>query len=531
MKNKIFLWLSLLITLSVILYSCRNEDLAKDEANPQRNNADFFKHKSSIYSKAGVDYISILEAYNIQTNFIAQMPDQKGMPIWDKMQVVDTETTTGLMIPLSHDNETMSSILFATLDDRNEITGVKDYDNTLLKNIVYDESIDHDFREQMFRTFMLMDNHTFGTERFTNIPRDLFKGMKYDEENGRIWIKDFNITSAEVVPNEAAKMLYIENCGSSWSCKNHETWSKCDHCPACYTTSCSISVIWIPDESFPGSPSFPGGGGGGGGTPGSGGIPPKDPCALSTEVFYRMAPGCSGGGVDPDLDLGDDPCLKTQTLLNDANAQQAIADVTEQAKKAANDINEGEIGRIEKNGQFTAADVSADHHVTFNNINGAKGIYHSHTFNGAKMHSPPDINFVLSLANDPSNALNLGDAYVGMIGAEKCYPATAGCYRMRHYLIRFIGTASDLATSFTEDQMKKFNKDYRDREHELTEILPYVDFLGDELNNKGVEKLFFDTLAKMGLTGKVMLQRIDDDGTVNNINLDANGVPTAMPCP
>lgn len=41
MKNKFFLWLSLLITLSIGSYSCRNEDFAKDEANPQRNNADF----------------------------------------------------------------------------------------------------------------------------------------------------------------------------------------------------------------------------------------------------------------------------------------------------------------------------------------------------------------------------------------------------------------------------------------------------------------------------------------------------------
>jgi hypothetical protein len=529
MKNKFFLWLSLLITLSVVLHSCRNEDFAKSETNPQRNNADFFKHKSSIYSKAGVDYISILEAYNTQTNFIAQMPDQKGMPIWDKMQVVDTETTTGLMIPLSYDNETMSSILFATLDERNEITGVKDYDNALLKNIVYDERIDLNFREQMFRTFMHMDNHTFGTERFTNIPNDLFKGLKYDNENGRIWIKDFNISSVQVVPNETAKFLYIEDCGPVWSCKNHETWSNCDHCAACFTTGCGYTVIWIPDESFPGSPSFPGGaGGGGGGTPGSG-TPPKDPCTFNAEVFYRMLSGCSGGGVNPDLDLTDDPCLETQALLNNPKAQQAIADVTVQAKKAALDINEGEIGRIEKNGEFYPADVSDDHHVTFNDITGAKGIYHSHTFNGAKMHSPPDIFSIFNFAKEQSST-NHGDAYVGMIGAIKCYPATTNCYRMRHYLIRFIGTASDLSKVITEDEMKKFNKDYRDREHELTEILPYVDFLGDELNNKGVEKLFFETLAKMGLSGKVMLQRIDDDGTINNINLDANGIPQDMPC-
>ena len=140
--RKMILRLFAVIAFVATLCSCRNEDFANPETNNRRNNADFFKHKSSVYSKAGIDYISILEAYNTQTDFIAQMPDQKGIPIWDKMQVVDTETTTGLMIPLSHDNETMSSILFATLNDRNEVTGVKDYDNVLLNNIAYDEGID-----------------------------------------------------------------------------------------------------------------------------------------------------------------------------------------------------------------------------------------------------------------------------------------------------------------------------------------------------------------------------------------------------
>ncbi|WP_449399395.1 hypothetical protein [Chryseobacterium wanjuense] len=134
----------------------------KGEPDPQRNNANFFKHSSSLHAKYGIDYISILEAYNKENNFLSTMPDQKGMPIWDKMPIVDTENSTGLMIPLSHDNETMSSVLFATLDDRNSVTGLKDYDNALLKNIVYDEGISRDFREQIFYTFMYMDNKTFG---------------------------------------------------------------------------------------------------------------------------------------------------------------------------------------------------------------------------------------------------------------------------------------------------------------------------------------------------------------------------------
>lgn len=309
MRKKIILKLSLLTVFLALLWSCRNEDLASGETKPQRNTTGFFRHASSCATaKSGVDYISILEAYNRESDFLSSMADQQGMLIWDKMQIVDADHATGLIIPLSHDNETTSSVLFAILDDKNSVTGIKDYDNALLESIVYNEGIDIKLREKMFYTFMYMDNRTFGNELFTNIPKGMMDDLKYDKEHGRIWIKDFE--EPKHVHSETSKMLYIESCGSSWSCKNHESWSKCDHCPACYTSSCSTTVIWIPDESFPGSPGMPGGGGGGGPS-----IPPKDPCGLTT-VFYRLAPGCSGGNTDlPELD----PCERYQLPIDNSN--------------------------------------------------------------------------------------------------------------------------------------------------------------------------------------------------------------------
>ncbi|PTT74096.1 hypothetical protein [Chryseobacterium sp. HMWF035] len=252
---------------------------------------------------------------------------------------------------------------------------------------------------------------------------------------------------------------------------------------------------------------------------------PLDPVAV-----YNPCP--IGVPTSPNIPNLSNPCEKTKNMLKDPKVQLAIDDITKQAKKAALDINEGEIGRIEKNGMFYPADVSEDHHVIFNNIAGAKGAYHNHTYKGAKIHSPKDIFSILSFAHVQPTVANYGDAYIGMIGAEKCYPDVSGCFRMFHYIIRFGGITADLSKNFTEDEMKKFNKDYRDREHELAETLPYVNFLGDiTLNKKGYEKLFFETLHNMGLSGKVILQRVDDDGTVNNINLDANGIPEAIPCP
>ena len=58
----------------------------------------------------------------------------------------------------------------------------------------------------------------------------------------------------------------------------------------------------------------------------------------------------------------------------------------------------------------------------------------------------------------------------------------------------------------------------------------YSNSSGD-LNEKGVERLFFDTLANMGLTGKVVLQRIENSGIVYNVTQDSAGTITATPCP
>lgn len=181
---------------------------------------------------------------------------------------------------------------------------------------------------------------------------------------------------------------------------------------------------------------------------------------------------------------------------------------------------------------FYVADVSEDHHVIFNDISGAKGAYHNHTYKGAKIHSPEDIFSILGFAQVQPTVANYGDAYIGMIGAEKCYPDVPECFRMFHYIIRFSGTTADLSKNFTEDEMKKFENKFIDREGELKEKLPYVNFLGDiTLNKKGYEKLFFETLNNMDLSGKIILQRVDDDGIIYNINLDANGMPKATPCP
>ncbi|HCA07877.1 hypothetical protein [Chryseobacterium sp.] len=52
----------------------------------------------------------------------------------------------------------------------------------------------------------------------------------------------------------------------------------------------------------------------------------------------------------------------------------------------------------------------------------------------------------------------------------------------------------------------------------------------NKLNSKGLEKIFFSTLKRMGLENKVVLQKINENNSVSTINLNSNGATDAVPC-
>ena len=145
------------------------------------------------------------------------------------------------------------------------------------------------------------------------------------------------------------------------------------------------------------------------------------------------------------------------------------------------------------------------------------------------MLSPPDILALFNYAMNFNNG-NTGDAFFGMVGSDIC-TACPGGYKYYNYVIRFNGTYQELAALvFANWDRETLRDTYRTRASELSDNSLYYDYQLENLKNIGLEKLFFDTLKNMSIENKVTLQRIDDDGTVQNITLE-NNEPKATPCP
>lgn len=530
MKRKIILSLSFLIVFLAILWSCHNEDFTKGETNPQRNNANFFKHsqKGGMNARAGIDYISILEAYNRETDFLSKMPDQKGMPIWDKMYEVVTENAVGLMIPLSYDGKTMSSILFATLDGKDEVTGVKDYDNALLESIVYDQTISVENRERLFLTFMHMDNRTFGNERFIGIPNDLFVGKKSNDEYGIMWIRDIK-PSPKVTTQQEGKLMIIESCFIALHCTHHgDPKSICDAedgCTDCGTTFCTYEIIGTADDPFPSSPGGGGGcfscGSGGNGGGGGGGTPspnvPSNPCGSSfNNVFYRLAPGCGGGGGNPDLPSLDDPCEKIKNMFASIKFKEKVTAI-DKPEVFDYDHEMGFASAYPVNTTVTDTQYQpmentlGTHNVKLPDGNQYFGYIHSHNneSNGGtpiKIFSPSDlITFLTNCIRNADEHGSIGDAYCMVITSEG------------NYMLQYSGTGD---YSIGPNQVSNWKTWYLKKYTQLAE--------NEELTQSNIEKTFAQFLAEsVNIPGLEVYHIEKNSGKASKLN--TNGTKT--PCP
>lgn len=223
-----------------------------------------------------------------------------------------------------------------------------------------------------------------------------------------------------------------------------------------------------------------------------------------------------GGGGPSEPETPKTPCEKTKDIVNNPKMQAGLQELKTQSTQG------GEKGiKFKADGTPSATITGNAHSVNFGDKTGYTGGYHNHTPTGIPMLSPPDIDQLLGFAKaqPTSNPTNVNNAYLGMVAPNGM-----------HYVIQFDGTYQDAIKSFSQAELDNYVITYQSISDVMLLDSQYsVDHLN--LNTKGVETLFFDILKKMGLDGKVNLQRIESGGIIKNINLDSNNQPVPTACP
>ena len=129
------------------------------------------------------------------------------------------------------------------------------------------------------------------------------------------------------------------------------------------------------------------------------------------------------------------------------------------------------------------------------------------------MLSPPDIDQLLGFARAQGNGnpANAANAYLGMVAPNGM-----------HYVIRFSGNYNAALVTFTDETLQPYIDRYQTRYGMINS--------SGSVSNEAIERFFFKAVKDMGLEGKVILQRIENDGTVKTISKNSDGSISAVPC-
>ena len=238
---------------------------------------------------------------------------------------------------------------------------------------------------------------------------------------------------------------------------------------------------------------------------------PEDNCmVVVNESCGGDIGGASTGYGYPPIGGGTpntDPCSKTNTLMASTDVKNVVQDLKNHITSGTG----GEKGwKFNKAGGTSETTHNSGHSVNFGNPSLINGGYHNHTTTGARTFSATDISTLIEIARY-NGANNPTNAFMGVI-----IPGDM------HYVIRFDGSQSNLPPfgSYSQQQIKQWNKEQWNK---------FVETIGSIPMDKLVEALFFDTLAKMGLENKVVLQKVENNN-VFTINKNPDGSTTPIPC-
>ncbi len=285
-----------------------------------------------------------------------------------------------------------------------------------------------------------------------------------------------------------------------------------------------------------GSSGGSGGSSGGGGTmsSGSGSVGGGDGDWTFTPNPDPGVGGNPGVLITPDGDPIQTPCEKTKKMLEDPVVQPKIDSLKDKSKDTT---TPGELGfKVAYDGTPTPVKVGEEMSIKLGTMVGYKGKHHNHPPDGIPIHSAKDIYNLFEGVVSLQSGTPTNDAFVGAIGSEPCTGTANGCvngYRYFHHIIRYNGTMQDAANIFYNSNYNfiELAKDYQKLQYSLVLTLGYSDN-GTTLNNKGLEKLIFLMLVKMGIDkNDITLQRIEEGGNVKNIYQNTDGTITDVPCP
>ncbi|MFP3833145.1 hypothetical protein [Chryseobacterium sp. SIMBA_028] len=231
--------------------------------------------------------------------------------------------------------------------------------------------------------------------------------------------------------------------------------------------------------------------------------------------------GGGGGASTPNQPTNTNPCEQTKKMIQDSKIENIVKDL----KDHLNSGTGGEKGwRDNKTGPPTPTPPNGQHSVVFGDPSTMNGGYHNHTGTTVDIFSATDIDTFLDIVRY-QNIGNTGNAYFGIVAPNDV-----------HYIMHFNGNHADIppAGGYSEVDITVWNiamlkSTWNILNKDTSGV--YCNKSTNRLNSKGLEKVFFDTLKKMGLENKVTLQKVDSNNKIATVIKKNDGTTTDIPCP
>jgi hypothetical protein len=311
-KPKLFYLFCVLIFLQ---QSCTKIDTTEKVNTSEISTTEFF-HSSKTLSVGISKIVEKLKREDLRSNFVKNLPKDCGMPIWDKL-VVQRETNNlennasarensstssaggvtseVIIVPLTVTNNSLSSVLLATeLNDSTWLISCKMV-NFYLYYVTHTASVDTSFSKKALALFLFVENNTFGTTIFHNIPANLFPDVHFIDHNGN---KELEILNFDASQFDSLGVPIMSSRAMTYMTKAMP--QGIGHVPILQGSS------WIYSCSFCPPPGWPTTGGGGGG----GSNPPPNPIGGGGCPWYN--PSCNTPPPPPPVPLN--PCQVVNAL-------------------------------------------------------------------------------------------------------------------------------------------------------------------------------------------------------------------------